>query len=198
MGNRSSLGLTGGVLAAGLMLGGCSAPDEEATRFADVTTTSSASPDVGAEPTGRPQLQPPAPPPEMATDSEAGAVAAVGYYWQLVAYGRATGDVAPLQQLVAPECSYCAAERTQIETLHANGGWAEQDAAAMEVTAVLPPVAEDPNYIVHYRLTIPLVVVSDGDTTRVQGERSYPNFGMAVYWDGENYWIVAGDSDTTS
>lgn len=54
--------------------------------------------------------------------SEAGARAFVGYYWELVNYAQATGDVRPLRRVSGPRCSACSAFVSRVRKQYRRGG----------------------------------------------------------------------------
>lgn len=176
-------------------------PVRDAASGAEIETESAPGLDeptvVETDAGGSTGLTQPSPPPELSTDSDAGAVAAVAYYWQLVSYARATGDLNGLRELVGPDCGYCAQELTQIEELHAGGTWAVQGDSGMEVIAVIA-VPEDASLrAVHYVLAMPAGTVTDGVESTEFEARVYPNFAMVVRWTGSGYQIAGGDPDTT-
>ncbi|WP_215817025.1 DUF6318 family protein [Pimelobacter sp. 30-1] len=106
------------VLGAGV--GGCNAdpPDPGPTRSESASADGTAS----GSPTAAPGPAVPVLPEAAREASEAGARAFVEYYWELVNYAQATGDVKALRQLSASTCDVCLAFVKEIRSLYSQGG----------------------------------------------------------------------------
>jgi len=68
--------------------------------------------------------------------SEDGARAFVGYYWELVNYAQATGDVRRLRRVSGPRCRGCKAGIRGIKTLYRSGGHTEGGTYRLEIEAI--------------------------------------------------------------
>lgn len=108
------------------VLAGCDSGSPGPDPGPSVSSSASASASVegtgGGSPTVTPAPQVPALPAAAREASEAGARAFVGYYWELVNYAQATGDVKRLQSVAAPTCDVCAAFTSKVGALYAKGG----------------------------------------------------------------------------
>lgn len=100
---------------------------------------SSGSVDVTAS--GSPTVAPPPEEPELPAAAreatEDGARAFVGYYWELVNYAQATGDVKRLRQVSAPTCDVCVAFVEKVRALYSRGGRILGGANRSEVTELV-------------------------------------------------------------
>lgn len=117
---RTATGIAA-LLVAG-MVSGC-AKDEPSSGPPPTSTSraveSSSPSEPAATPTGPVE---PTPPAEANRATRAGAKAFVQYYWAVVNYATATGDVALLETLSEPSCSACRAGIRQITKVYDRGG----------------------------------------------------------------------------
>ena len=115
-------GLSASVVVVVALVAGCtgSDPDPEPTPTTAVESPSpsaSPSPEVTAD-----ALTPPARPPEMDQDDEAGAAAAARYFLELHLFALATGDLEEFDRLSATDCQFCANVRADVLRAYAAGG----------------------------------------------------------------------------
>jgi hypothetical protein len=116
------------------MVGGCSsepvpteseAPASSASAVLTETQEPTPTPSSELEPTAALSPAPkPVMPAEMANGDEAGAIAAVKYFLELIPYGFGSGDIAELAAMSSPECAFCADFVGRITDLHDQGGTA--------------------------------------------------------------------------
>ncbi len=122
--------LAAAVFVVGLFGAGCSDADGEPTPTAEPTVTESAgespsSPEPTTPAPGPTPWPEPTRPAAMDRDDIEGAKAAAEYFLALYPYVYVTGDLAPWQELSHPECQFCAGVISNVEDLHASGGYAD-------------------------------------------------------------------------
>ncbi len=113
---RSRTAFAAGLLGPLLVLGGCSGEDPQpkiAPPESSAPTSASATPSGPVEPTM---------PAAAKQHNAAGAEAFVAYYWELVNYAQATGELAKLKSLGSGACQACAGGVAGLRTVFANGG----------------------------------------------------------------------------
>lgn len=113
------------VVIAGGGTAGCDGgpPDPEPTPPPPSVDVSASGPTTSGAPV--PPVAPAVPtlPAAAREASEEGARAFVGYYWELVNYAQATGDVRRLRRASGPKCEQCQRGISAIATVYANGGY---------------------------------------------------------------------------
>ena len=133
-------------LALSLALAGCTGEGA-----ATPTTTPTVSPSTSPTPTPSPTPETPQPPmrPEaMATNDEAGAVAAAQYFiTDLYDYMFASGDVTEWSALSDDGCNFCNSILAKSQEMTASGEVAEADPSTVEATEVVT-LAEGSRYAV--------------------------------------------------
>lgn len=107
-------------LVALALLAGCS-DDDPSPGDPSATSTPTGTPET---PTTSATAKPTEPAlPDAATKAtEAGARAFITYYWDLVNYAQATGDVKALKRVSGPNCRRCMAGIEGIDDLYGEGG----------------------------------------------------------------------------
>ena len=109
---RSRTALTALLVVSVLALGACSGSDPQ-PKFADPTPSQPTSPSTTAV-SG--PVEPTMPAAAQGTDAAA-AEAFVRFYWEMVNYAQATGDLEGLRSLAGPECGPCASGLKALERL---------------------------------------------------------------------------------
>ena len=102
-----------------LLLAGCGGDDPE-PQLPDTAPSPSSTPSASpaAEATQEPTL-----PPEAEGNDEAAAEAFVRYYYDVVNYAQATGDVRTLRSLALPACEGCQGGVEYLEGIYQAGGF---------------------------------------------------------------------------
>lgn len=100
-----------------LALSGCS--DDDAKADPDPTPSVTAQ-SPSESPTGPVEPQPPA---AMDASDQAGAVAFVRYFWDVVSYAQVTGDTSRLRELGFDLCELCSGAVSDIEQIYGAGGY---------------------------------------------------------------------------
>lgn len=123
-------------VVAGVLLSGCSDNGEAST------PTPSPSPSVSsASPTTSPSPTPPVMPEAAKEHTEAGAIAFVEYFWEVVDYASVNLDPAAVRELIADSCGTCQGGIRGIEKakrsggMYSGGGTTVRDAAASRLMA---------------------------------------------------------------
>lgn len=96
------------------LLAGC-AGDDPQPRFPEETASSPTE-------ASSPEPTEPTPPPAMEGDDEAAAEAFVEYYFDLLAYAQATGDIAPANAIALRDCAACAGALKGVKDTYESGG----------------------------------------------------------------------------
>ncbi|AWE42190.1 hypothetical protein DDD63_04845 [Actinobaculum sp. 313] len=168
------------------LLGSCGRADEAEPSGAssDVTVASAGAATESGEGGGAgrvpdaPEVDPPERPPEMDRADEVGADAAAQYFLELYLYAYLTGDLTEWNAMSLEECEFCASVAGDVESLTADGGWA--DAAVDVADAQVWISDDDPNY---YRV--------DFLVRRTDAVRHEPDGGVRTYEDGD-YALIFG------
>lgn len=154
-------------LAAVLTLSACSSDDPEPkvapTPSASVTATPTSPPSSG---NGEPLA-----PQELSRSDAAGAKAFVEYYWDLVDFAQASGDVDALASVSLPSCEACEGGMASIEKTYDQGGSIEGgEATVRELSAKPVQRGDDVVFEVQVR------VVTTRQQVRVPGKKpsTYP------------------------
>ena len=143
-----------GVLATGLLLGGCGGDPK-------AEPSPSPSPPVSSTPTPAP----PALPPAATANTKAGAIAFVKHYIDLINYAQATGDVAPLKAESSNTCKSCNSVSEVAQSIYAEGG--HISGGRWRIKAMFA-VAAEPGWIVTARINFGPQVVRKTDSAAEQ------------------------------
>ena len=108
------------LVAALVLLAGCSGDDEPRPRIAPTDSSSVAS-TTAPPPTPTGPVEPTLPA-EAAGEDAAAAEAFVRHYWAMADYAQATGDVVAFRRLGAPSCGACTAAADFVQGVYAKGG----------------------------------------------------------------------------
>jgi hypothetical protein len=202
-----------GALVALMVLAGCGPAESEdeptvgfpATTTAPVTAepTAVAAPELPAAgetvvfPEGAelPAPSPTAPPadedfPLRGENSEAGAIDAAKYYWQLNILGRATGENAGLRSMSDVECGFCANlievhDRVKSGDLYVSADYATTEDVKLKRKA-------DGGYIVNFQSSQPVYYAVDPTGRRVQAFADVGTVGLELVWRDGSWCVVAG------
>lgn len=121
--------------------------------------------------------------------SEDGARAFVGYYWELVNYAQATGDVRRLRRVSGPTCDVCSGFVVEIRNLYARGGHIVGGANRSTVTKVVDLHLDSGNYGLRIEQEVSHEAQSIFDGAGVQDQRAagVDRFTAFVLWIGEHW-----------
>lgn len=108
------------LLATGL-LAGCDDEEAPPEPTESVSEPTSAPTSTQTEPTPTGPVEPTLPP-DAQDATKAGALAFVGYYWDLVSYSLVTGDLRALTGLAGPACHGCDGGADFIRSVYEQGG----------------------------------------------------------------------------
>lgn len=174
------------VLGAGV--GGCNAdpPDPGPTWSASASADGTAS----GSPTAAPGPAVPVLPAAAREASEAGARAFVGYYWELVNYAQATGDVKALRRASAPTCTGCQSGIRGVVDLYEAGGHLTGGTYSLAIlTFDQLKGMRASNVAFEALLTVhnleQLIVRNDGTTETQQPNQS--SVAIVVFWTGSRW-----------
>nr|WP_257759336.1 DUF6318 family protein [Pimelobacter simplex] len=175
------------VLGAGV--GGCNAdpPDPGPTWSASVSADGTAS----GSPTAAPGPVVPVLPAAAREASEAGARAFVGYYWELVNYAQATGDVRRLQRTSAATCDVCMGLVRDIREHYRAGGAIIGGENTVRITEVAELKA-DSVAALGFRLELEVThddqTILDGGGSTSSPSAGVNHFTAYALWVNEERW----------
>jgi hypothetical protein len=145
-GGRPALGLLVAVLVLLLSAAACTGDDPDADGPGDPTSSWSPTGTMDPSSTGSGEPVDPVEPelPEVAREaSEEGARAFIAYYWELINYAQATGDVKALKAVSGTTCTGCAKGIAAVSELYEPGGHAEGGAYELSIKHVKVINSED-------------------------------------------------------
>lgn len=109
----------------------------EESPSADGSSEDSGNGDSGGDGSGEPvpassegpaqNMPVPEAPARVTENSQEGAEAALEYWWELDAYARNTGDVEPLKEFSAGDCTFCVNRVNHVIKTYDEGGWWKQE-----------------------------------------------------------------------
>lgn len=172
-----------------LALAGCDAAAPAPAPVPSSPAAPPSSPTARAEPTrtARPPTAP-ALPTAARQASEAGARAFIDYYWALVNYAQATGDVRQLRKASGPHCRGCSAGISGIVDLYQGGGNAEGGTYGTHVTKI--EVLKSKAFY-SFEALVRVVnqeqVITNADGTRRTSAPSNSLFAVVVIWTKEHW-----------
>lgn len=175
------------VLLGALVVGGCSAEADPTPEPSSVTTAPS--PEQTPFPT-RPAVAAPEPPAEMSQADVEGAEAAAEYYFSLLPYIYATGDLSEWEELSHPDCGYCTSVADEVHALTNGGGYMATE-GSMAVEGVGEEVEGGTGvYVVELTVTEPasLLVESSGAEPAEHPETTY--FATVGLIHDEGHWKI--------
>nr|WP_246416454.1 DUF6318 family protein [Nocardioides luti] len=154
--------MVAGLLALSLGLGACSG---------DHPQPKIAPPESSAPTSGSPSAEPgpvePTMPAAAKRHDAAGAEAFVEYYWELVNYAQATGEVAQLRQVALKSCSACSGGlRGIVDTYEAGGSITGGEIEV--VTRRASPFSAGPRS----GFTVTVIVATTAQTVKAPGKRT--------------------------
>lgn len=123
--------VTAAAVLAPLVLAGCGGDDPEPRLPSAAPSSSTPSASPVSTPTEEPTL-----PPEAKGNDEAAAEAFVRYYYDVVNYAQATGEVKTLRSLSLPSCDACAGGADYLHEMYRHGGSQEGGAYTVEEVTV--------------------------------------------------------------
>ncbi len=133
----------------------------------------------------------PTPPPDMARDDEAGAIAAAVYFLtELYPYSVTTQNAAPLASMSHPECQFCTSVETAIAAEKSAGQVTHPGASTVLGAAALP--VNPLTYDVTLTIDQAADVLWSADGTRISSNSSRSvEFAVIVIWHGDS-WMLRG------
>ena len=170
--------VTAALLSGALALTACEAEPAEPTEPSSSAPTSS-------EPTSAAPTTEPTGPVEPTLPPEAGGAGAkavkafVEYYWQLVDYAQATGDVSDLRAL-SSACATCDAGSNWIHRIHERGGTIRGGTHAISELSALPAPDDSGDWIAGMRMHSTAQRVSGAGDLNRQGKAGTGNVTMLV------------------
>lgn len=179
-------------LVALALLAGCS-DDDPSPGDPSATSTPTGTPET---PTTSATAKPTEPAlPDAATKAtEAGARAFITYYWDLINYAQATGDVKALKRVSGPRCAGCTSGITAIQGHYNSGGQIEGGDYAVEILKINE--LKDPSgkrfafeAKVDARNTDQLITNSDGSKDREPA--GHTTAVVAAIWAAERWRLEA-------
>ena len=177
---------TRAVIAAALLalgLAACSGSDPEP----NVAPSSSVSP--GDESSSEGATDGPAPPPEAAGLTQAGAESFIDYWFRALSYGMVSGNTTRVDTVSARSCKSCQALIQQIKDLYAKGGrlrttgWS---VGAMAVSGEFEPAS--PSFLLRVDEASRILVDGDKVVDRTPPAEVPMHIGLS---SGSGAWIVA-------
>ncbi|WP_377322216.1 DUF6318 family protein [Pimelobacter simplex] len=178
------------VVLAGGGFSGCdggSASPSPPVRSPEVSV--SGSPTGAGEPS--PALMVPVLPGAAKEASEDGARAFVGYYWELVNYAQATGDVRRLRRVSAPTCEVCSGFVRDIRDHYRAGGrivGGGNSVAITESAELSTAAGEAYGFRIELDLTHDEQSIIDGDGATSNPPSGVDQFTAYVLWVDGNHW----------
>ena len=130
--NRSRTAFTALSILSMLAVGACSGDDPE-PKIADPSPTSSLPTSPSTTAASSP-VEPTMPPGAQGTDAAA-AEAFVKFYWEMVNYAQATGDLSGLKSLASEACAACRAGTDYLDRVFGSDGIIEGGVASVRVTS---------------------------------------------------------------
>lgn len=126
--------------------------------------------------------------------SEDGARAFVGYYWELVNYAQATGDVRRLRRVSGPRCDGCRSGIAGIDKLYRDGGRLEGGAYSLTIATLDRLPSKDPSNLAYEGLLTvrndeQLIVRGDGQTDKQKA--SVSSVAIIAYWIAGHWRLEA-------
>ncbi|WP_051486300.1 DUF6318 family protein [Nocardioides sp. J54] len=168
-------------------LSGCS---DESTS----PTETSSTPTESRSPTASPTPETPEEPalPDAATKAtKAGARAFITYYWDVVNYAQATGDVSTLKKLSAPTCDTCKGFVANVQEHYAAGGvivGGENRARITQVAKVSTSTGSAFGFRVEQVVTHEPQVIVDSQGAEDRRSKGSDDFTAYLLWTDRNRW----------
>lgn len=182
-------------LAAGLAA--CDPGDEPPDEPSTDDTSTSAEPtttDPSSDIPTPPELDAPTPPEAIGVDNREGAAAAVEYFFNLLHYGRATGETSALEAMSDEGCRACSTLIEGIESLHSDGGWVESAPYGVDDFRVAFPTDEQPGYYVQLALDEPPGTQHRGDGTAAEiAGQVYPDVVVVAAFQSDGFSVMGVD-----
>jgi len=178
------------LLASGAALTGC-ADDGEPAPTSSPTATASSTPTPSQTPESP---EPPTRPAAMATNDEAGALAAAQYFGvDLYAYAFATGDLAEWRAMSDPSCGFCNGVIQNVEQMQAAGELDRGQVALVE-SAYGSTITEGTRYTATIVVQQPASTVEDASGA-VTGQREAQRYELyfAIAWQ-DGWRMLAVDA----
>ena len=176
-------------VAVVVALTGCTASDQPVATPSPATTTSATTTTTApATPTVPPTTTPPPPLPTLPAEAHGmtneGAVAFVGYWFELANYAQSTGDAGPLMSESLEKCMTCESVHQQITDSYSNGGRIVGNLWTLYDLAVI--MRENEAYGVQFRFdqTAGLEVDSTGAVRKTLPADTKTLVAVALYTDG--------------
>ncbi|NYI47745.1 hypothetical protein BJ993_004825 [Nocardioides aromaticivorans] len=176
-------------LAALALLAGCS-DDDPSPGDPGSTSTPTGNPET---PTSSATAKPTEPAlPDAATKAtEAGARAFITYYWDLINYAQATGDVKALKRVSGPNCDACTGINDRLHDQYAKGGHVEGGTNSSRVlkASELTTASESAyGFRIRAEVSHDEQTIYDGDGTADQRAAGTDIFVMVLFWSANDSW----------
>jgi len=158
----------------------------------DASTTapsSSTDDEITPAPTETTATPPPLPEAASARD-QAGAEAFVQHWFDLLNYGIRTGDMDPLREVSASDCSTCRSVASDVEDIYRGGGRVEGN--EFEVDVVVSPAPGDDGVVmttVTYAVEAGIEMLGDGTKKEIPAVPTTTQAAVVTFNDG---WTFAG------
>ena len=181
------------VLVALLLLAGCGEEDPEpSSSVTAVDATDAATAEPSAEPSPEPSLSPPPMPPAAAEQTPAGAEAFTRWWFDLLNYAFATGDLDEFRAVSPEGCGTCDGFVQTITDIYAR----DSTLSGGQITLsqiYIPPGQQDPariELLAVFDQAATIETTSSGTTRELNAALTENSATMQALWDGK--WVAAG------